>query len=263
MPHVRANDIDLYYEIHGEGPPLVLIPGFSAGLWIWYRQVPDFAKHFQTIIYNPRGVGTSGINSTPHSIKLYAEDVAGLITGLGLSKVHVLGTSMGGFIAQELALHFPQLVEKLVLTCTGFGGPGHVMPRPETLMAMASLSGLNSEERSRRNLLLAFTKEFLETAPSEVETVLRLRAETPISEMVYLSQLQAAATFDCAARVAGILAPTLVISGDEDEIVPTQNSRNLADRIPQATLEIMAGGHAFFMEQPEAYNQIVCEFLRS
>src|ERR1044072_9099000 len=153
---------------------------------------------------------------------------------------------------------------KLVLSRTSFGGPNDVNPTPETLQALASTKGLNSEDRMRENLLLAFTPEYVRTEVDDVDRIVHLRATNEVPEHIYLSQLQAAMSFDAESRLAEIKSPTLVLSGDADVIVPVQNSRNLAKRIPGARLQIIEGGsHTFFIEQAEQFNKILTDFLNN
>ena len=263
MPTVKVKDAELYYEEHGRGEPLVLVPGFGTGLWIWYRQVPDFAERFRTIVFDPRGVARSQAPDAPFTMRDLAEDLAALLEELKVERAHVLGASFGGFVAQEFALAHPARARSLVLCCTSYGGAGHVPPSPETLAAIASTKGLNTEERVRENWGLAFSQRFAAEHPEEVERVISLRAESFVPEHAYTRQLQAAVAFDAAARVGAIEAPTLVITGDADAIVPHENSSNLAAAIPGATLRVVEGGsHAFFIEQAAAFNRTVVEFIK-
>src|SRR5215218_3281992 len=232
MPKVNVRGLELYYEEHGRGEPLVLVPGFGTGLWIWYRQVPAFAERFRTIVFDPRGVARSAAADAPFTMRDLADDLAALLEELRVERAHVLGASFGGFVAQEFALAYPERTRSLILSCTSYGGPGHRPPAPETLAAIASTKGLNTEERVRENLLLAFSPRFVEERPAEVERVINLRAENDVPEHAYLRQLQAAVAFDAAARACEIKVPTLVITGDADAIVPHRNSVNLASSIP-------------------------------
>ena len=262
MPTASVKGLELYYEEHGRGEPLVLVPGFGTGLWIWYRQVPAFAERFRTIVFDPRGVARSPVRDAPFTMRDLADDLAALLEELKVERAHVLGASFGGFVAQEFALAHPARTRSLVLCCTSYGGAGHVPPSPATLAAIASTKGLNTAERVRENLLLAFSPRFVEEQPDEVERVIGLRAESDVPESAYLRQLQAAVAFDAAARVGEIKAPTLVITGDADAIVPHQNSVNLAAAIPGAALRVFAdGSHAFFIEQADAFNRAVVEFI--
>jgi pimeloyl-ACP methyl ester carboxylesterase len=262
MATAKINGAELYYEEHGRGEPLVLVPGFGAGLWIWYRQVEDFARRFRTVVFDPRGVARSHAPDAPFTMRDLAEDLAALLEELKVERAHVLGASFGGFVAQEFALAHPERTRSLVLCCTSYGGAGHVPPAPETLAAIASTKGLNTQERVRENLLLAFSLRFVAEQSEEVERVVGLRAESDVSEHAYLRQLQAAVAFDAAARVGGIEVPTLVITGDADRIVPHENSFKLAAAIPGSTLRVIEGGsHAFFIEQADEFNRAVVEFI--
>ena len=262
MPKVAVNGLKLYYESEGDGEPVVLIPGFAAGRWIWFKQTSELARRFRVIVFDPRGVSASDKPEGAQTISLLADDVAHLLETIGMESAHIVGASFGGFVAQEFALKYPAMTRKLVLCCTSFGGPNHVQPAPDTLDAMASTKGLNSEERMRANLLLAFTPEYVQQEVMEVDRIVHLRATNEVPEHIYLSQLQAAMSFNAETRLAGIKSKTLVLSGDTDVIVPVENSHNLAAKIPGAELRIVAGGsHTFFIEQAREFNQIVSEFL--
>ncbi|HKG61884.1 MAG TPA: alpha/beta hydrolase [Pyrinomonadaceae bacterium] len=262
MPKVTVNGLKLYYEIEGDGAPVVLIPGFAAGRWIWFKQTAELSRNFRVIIFDPRGVSASDKPEGPQTIGLLADDIAHLLKTIGIGSAHIVGASFGGFVAQEFALKYPAMTRKLVLCCTSFGGPNHVNPTPETLRALASTKGLNSEDRMRENLLLAFTPEFVQTQIDEIDHIVHLRATNEVPEHIYLSQLQAAMSFNAESRLAEIKSSTLVLSGDADVIVPVQNSRNLAGKIPGARIHIVEGGsHTFFIEQAGEFNRIVTQFL--
>jgi pimeloyl-ACP methyl ester carboxylesterase len=262
MPHAQVNGVQLYYETHGAGPPLVLIPGFGTGLWIWFKQVAAFSARCRTVIFDPRGVARSAQRDEPVTIRLIADDVAALLDALNIERAHVLGASFGGFVAQEFALAYPDKTKSLVLCCTSFGGPRHVPPSVETLQALASTKGLNTEARVRENLLIAFSPRFVAEHPAEIEQVIALRAANFVPEHAYLHQLQAAMAFDTEARVAQINAPTLVLTGDADTIVPPANAHNLVALIPGAQLRVIPGGsHTFFIEQADEFNRAVLDFI--
>jgi pimeloyl-ACP methyl ester carboxylesterase len=262
MPLLKVRDTELYYELHGEGEPLILIPGFGTGLWIWFKQMPKLAEHFRVITFDPRGLARSQGGDNFASMAMLAEDVKELLGALGIERAHIVGASFGGFVAQEFALAHPEMTDALVLCCTSFGGAGHIPPSTETLAALASTKGLNTAERVRENLLLAFSPEYIKAEPKEIERVIELREANFVPEHVYLHQLQAAMCFDASARIREIKAPTLVITGDADIIVPMENSRNLASRIPRAELRVIPGGsHTFFIEKADEFNRAVIEFI--
>lgn len=261
MPVAQINNIALYYESHGEGEPLVLIPGFASGIWIWFKQIEELSKNFRVISFDPRGVSRSD-KPQEITIKTTADDIAALLDELKIERAHILGASFGGFVAQEFALSHPEKVKSLILCCTSFGGAKHVMPSMEVLSAFASTRGLNTEERVRENLLLAFNQSYVESHKEEVDKVCELRATNTVPENTYMLQLQAAATFDTSARVSGITTPTLVLTGNKDIIVPMQNSENLAAAIPNSKLKIIEGGsHLFFIEQANEFNSTVQDFI--
>lgn len=262
MPQLTLADVHLHYEVYGKGEPLVLIPGLAGGAWIWFKHVAPLATKFRVVIFDPRGIGQSSFRSEPLTIRLLADDIAALLHGLRIDQAHILGASFGGFVAQEFALAYPEVTCTLSLCCTSFGGPNHVAPSMETLMELASTNGFNTEDRIRRNLLPAFSPDFVRDHPDEIEETVKLRMANPVVEEAYRCQLTAAIAFNAESRVCAIKAPTLVLSGDADVIVPVQNSRNLAAKIPGAGLRLIEGGsHLFFIEQPDEFNRIVVEFL--
>ncbi|MDT5269927.1 MAG: hypothetical protein QOH49_2113, partial [Acidobacteriota bacterium] len=142
MPTASVRGIELYYEEHGQGEPLVLVPGFGMGLWIWYRQVGAFAERFRVIVFDPRGVARTAAPDAPFTMLELADDLAALLEELEVERAHVLGASFGGFVAQEFALAHPARTRSLILCCTSYGGAGHRPPSPETLAAIASTKGL-------------------------------------------------------------------------------------------------------------------------
>jgi pimeloyl-ACP methyl ester carboxylesterase len=253
----------LFYESHGAGEPLVLIPGFASGAWAWAWQIEDLSKQFRVITFDPRGVSRSKISDGAGvSLQTIAADIAVLLDELGIEKASVLGASFGGFVAQEFALSHAERLNKLILACTSFGGRNHVAPDLEILMAFASTDDLNKSERIRKFMIPAFTPEFRAENAEVVEQVCQLREQNVVPENVYLAQLQSATTFDFEARASNIKAETLVLTGDADVVVPPQNSYNLAKAIPNATLKIIKNGsHMFFIEKASEFNEIVSQFL--
>ncbi|NJM53034.1 MAG: alpha/beta hydrolase [Blastocatellia bacterium] len=256
----------LFYETHGAGEPLILISGFASGAWLWFRQIEELAKHFQIITFDPRGIGNSKIDKNETvSINEIAKDIVEILDELKIEKASILGTSFGGFVAQEFALRYPERLNKLILACTSFGGCNHVLPSNfEVLTAFVSTENLNSSERIRKFMIPAFTKDFVESHFEIVEQTCELREQNEVPESVYLQQLQSATTFDLEAKVSNIKAETLVITGDRDQVVPMQNSVNLSNSIPNSRLEIVENsGHLFFIEQAEKFNKIVTAFVLS
>ncbi len=267
MSFARIKNFDLFYESRGAGEPLVLIPGFASGAWSWFKQTEELSKDFRVVIFDPRGIGKSKSPNvrckSNFSLEVFAEDVLGLLDALEIEKTHVVGASFGGFVAQEFALEFPERLNKLVLVCTTAGGANHVRPSEAVLRSFAPDSSLARGERIRRFLRPAFTEEFNVNRADEVERVCRMREESDVSETTYFNQLETAFNFDLENKIRSIKAETLVLTGDKDLIVPMQNSVNLSNSIPNATLRIVKNGsHMFFIEKADEFNQIVSEFLR-
>ena len=264
MPEIELSNARLHYEERGKGKPLVLVPGFASGAWSWSWQLEALAAEFRVITFDPRGIGQSTIGeSETVSIAGISDDVVALIDKLGLIKAHVVGISFGGFVALDVALRYQERVDKLILASTSFGGPNHVAPSMQVLAAFANTQGLNTTERIRKYLTVAFSPEFVETNSEAVDRFCRLREENYVSQEVYLQQLQAALSFNVENDVGMIRAETMVLTGDHDAVVPMQNSRNLATAIPNARLEIIEGtGHMAFVERADQFNSLVIDFLK-
>jgi len=263
MPVLNLSDTDIAYEVRGSGEPVVLIPGFASGAWSWDWQFDELGKVFRTITFDPRGVARSELKAGGDvSIAKIADDIAELLIELQIDAAHVLGISFGGFVAQEFALRYPDRVRKLVLASTSFGGPNHVMPSIDVLAAFSASDGLNYSHKIRKHLTMAFTPSFVIDHGDEVERFCTQRENNAVPESVYEHQLASAIAFNAEDRVGEIQAETLVLTGDRDSVVPAENSRNLADAIPNAALGVIAdGGHMAFVENAAEFNSRVKEFL--
>lgn len=263
MPVASLKETELFYEVRGAGEALVLVPGFASGAWSWAWQAEDLSRDFRVVTFDPRGVANSRPNDGAEiSIAKIAQDIAGLLSELRIDSAHVLGISFGGFVAQEFALRYPERLKKLVLASTSFGGPNHAAPSADVLASFTSTEGLNSAERIRKYITMAFSPDFAERDPETVERFCTLRERNTVPEEVYRRQLASAMAFDAEKRVGEIMAETLVLTGDGDAVVPPRNSRNLAEAIPGALLGVIAdGGHMAFVEQADEFNSFVRSFL--
>ncbi|MDZ7266573.1 MAG: alpha/beta hydrolase [candidate division KSB1 bacterium] len=258
---VKLSDVELYYEISGSGPYLVLIEGLGVATWIWERQIPELSRDFTVVAYDNRGVGKSGMPPGPYSIRMMADDLAGLLDSLRIARAHILGISMGGFIAQDFALRYPARVDRLVLVATSAGGPDHVPMAPEVLAQMLATEG-EPRELTRRKLALAYSEAFMQS--EVVEHLIDLRLREPQPRAAYLAQAAAGATFNLSGQVHLIQAPCLIMAATGDRLVPVANAYNLAKKIPNSRLKIFEGlGHQFFVEEAPAFNRAVKEFLQA
>ena len=250
----------LYVEEHGEGEPLLLLEGLGQSLWAWREQIPVFADHFQTIAFDTRGTGRSPVPDVPYGIDELAQDAADVLGG---RKAHIVGLSMGGYVALTLALARPELVRSLVLVGTGAGGPDRV-PRPQDVReAYAAAIGLPFDEYGRRTMPLTFSPDWTERNPEAFEEILAARLEHPTPDVTLDAHLRACYGFyGRGCEVERIDAPALVVHGDADLIVPVENGRALASRLPNARfVELPGRGHNVQLEDPATVNQLVLEFL--
>lgn len=248
----------LFYETHGTGAPLILIPGFASGAWTWAWQA-ELANDFRVITFDPRGIGKSPNDVQNPSMATFIADVLAVLDDLKIEKANVLGASFGGFVAMEFAKKFPERLDKLVLACTSAGGANHVRPDIEILRSFTPDANLSIGESIRKFIRPAFNNDF---NAEVIEKVCRMREENEVSETVYSAQLQVAFSFDFESELNKIEAETLVITGNQDRVVPMPNSLNLAEKLPNATLKVIEGGsHLFFVENADEFNQAIKEFL--
>lgn len=255
--------VTLDYEIHGEdGPWVVLIMGLAYGRWGWHWNARPLAdRGYRVVTFDNRGVGGSDAPPGPYTAAEMAADTAGLIDAIGIDRAHIVGTSLGGFIALELVLSRPELCDRLVLACTGFGGADFV-PMPQRTLDLIELApSLPDEERLRRFIQNAFSDEFVGRRPDVIQAVMDFRRASNQPLEAYMSQWNAGATFDASGRVGTIAAETLCITGDQDAVVDPRNTPLLAARIPNAQAGVLPGGHLFFIEQAERFNRIAADFL--
>lgn len=266
MPTVKVGDINIYYEIHGEGEPLLLIMGYSGNSRWWYPQIPGLSREYQAIAFDNRGTGQSDKPDIPYTTETMAGDALGLLEALATDAAHIYGVSMGGMIAQEFALRYPDKVISLILGCTTPGGPNSIMADAEAmtfLFDMERMKRLTPEEGAREMLPFLFTQEFIDKNPKLIEEFIAGMLEYNITPLhSYQRQGEAIMRFNAYDRLPQIKAPTLVIAGTADRLIPVENSRILASRIPNAELVILENvGHGFFTEALEEANKAILDFL--
>jgi 3-oxoadipate enol-lactonase len=258
VPLTITRNTSIDYDIHGEGPPLVLIGGLGFGRWGFFKQIPALSRHFRTITFDVRGE-----RDLEGGVSDLVDDVVALLDHLRIRKAHVLGTSLGGFVAQELALKRPDLVDRLVLVCTSYGGRGPETMSPRALSDMIGLPSLSVERAVRRGLETATSDAYRAQHPEEFERIVRWRLADSPSLSAYYEQMRAGARFDLSRDVGSITSPTLVIHGAEDRYVPVANAAALAEAIPDAKLRVLDGaGHLVFIERFADVNREVVTFLK-
>jgi 3-oxoadipate enol-lactonase len=258
VPLLLTEDTSIDYDVHGEGPPLILINGLGFGRWAWFKQIPAFSRHFRTITFDVRGE-----RNLPNGVADLTADVVALLEHLGVRKTHVLGTSLGGFVAQELALERPDLVDRLVLVCTSYGRGGPENMSPWALKDMIGWPSLSIAGAVQRGLETATSDAYRAERPEEFEQIVRWRLADSPSLSAYYQQLRAVARFDVSRDLGNITSPTLVIHGAEDCYVPPANAAALAEAIPEAKLRVLNdAGHLVFIERFADVNREVVTFLK-
>ena len=259
MPVMITENTSIDYDLHGEGPPLILINGLGFGRWAWFKQIPAFSRHFRTITFDVRGE-----RALRNGVADLTADVVALLDHLDIGKTHVLGTSLGGFVAQELALQRPDLVDGLVLVCTSYGGAYPENMSQWALEDMIGWPSLSIEGAVRRGLETATSESYRAERPEEFEQIVCWRLADSPSLSAYYQQMRAGARFDVSRRVGSITSPTLVIHGVEDRYVPVANATALAELIPEAKLRVLStAGHLVFIERFADVNREVITFLKA
>lgn len=262
MPFADVHGFRIAYDVHGDGFPLLLINGLGSDRGEWMAQIPVFARRFRVIAFDNRGSGESGAPPGPYTTSAMADDAAVLLSLLEVTRAHVLGVSLGGMIAQEVALRHPGRVGRLVLACTTPGGEISVRPSPEALAAFARAPGGDRESELRRTVPFLYSSRFRREHPEEIEAFIARRLAAPSSEEGYAAQLSAAVGHSAGDRLKEIRSPTLVITGSADLLVPPVNSERIAARIPGAKLVRIPGApHRLFAEDAEAFNREVLDYL--
>jgi len=252
----------LHVEERGSGdPPLLLIQGLGYSLAGWRYQLGAFDR--RTIAFDNRGTGRSSKEPGPYSMELFADDAVAVLDALGVAQAHVMGVSMGGFVAQVLALRAPERVRSLVLVGTGPGGPEHERVPEETLRIWLANAGLPPDEYARRTMYLSFSPGWSEANPELHDEILAARIEHPTPPECWRAQFEATVPYlEAGVPVEEIGAPALVVHGDADRVVPLPNGRLIARRLPGAELVVVPGcGHVVQLERPDELNRAVEGFL--
>lgn len=265
MPYCSCGDITLYYETYGDGPPLLLLSGLSGGTWSWFGQVSDLGRSYHVVTFDNRGAGHSSMPPGPYRMGELAKDALCLLDHLRIDRTFVMGLSMGGMIAQELALLAPERVLAMVLGCTHAGGTTRFGPAPFAMQTLMSNDGLTQAQIVDKNIPLFLSRECLEGKPEVVAAYRKAQLTPPLQpEEAFRAQLAAIASFDCTERLGNIRAPTLIVTGNRDVLVPRENAFFLAQHIPGSRLvEIPGAGHALHVECRDELNHLAHRFFQS
>jgi len=260
---LMLNDIELYYEVHGDGPPLLLVAGLASDVSSWQTVLPALSEHFRVILVDNRGIGRSVPEDAPVSVDLMADDCAALIDHLGYGPVHVLGHSMGGFTALSLAARYPDRVKKLVLAATGEKSSSR-----NTLL-FSDLADLYERGEDpagffRTVFYWIFSPAFFEdegTVKGAVEFALSYPfPQAPVS---FRNQVNAIASFDGRNLAASVSAPALVLSAAEDLLFASSAGRELAEKLPRGKyLSVEGAAHSIHAEKPKEFAEAVVSFLK-
>jgi 3-oxoadipate enol-lactonase len=256
MPIANINGANLYFEEHGQGQPLVMIQGFAGNQFAWFFQVMAFEKHFRVITFDARGIGRSSVSKVPYTVPVMVDDVLGLMDYLKIDRAHILGLSLGGLVAQVIAIEHPERIMKLILVSTlpgtnleyiseGVRGVGRKVFNMDVVQAMDYFIKIAFNKPLYRYLIKLLSRPRLLTAYSD-----------------YFKQMQTVGEYNTVDRLHLIQSPTLVITGSNDRLVSPHCSEIIAGKIPRARLVMVKGGsHAFFLEMRSRLNREVLNFL--
>ncbi len=259
LVRIGANALDVERSGVEGGPPLLLIMGMSGTALLWGEPfLEELRRDFDVIAFDHRGVGASTRLEGEITIADMAEDAGALLDALGLESAHVLGISMGGMIAQELALARPERVRTLTLGCTWCGGPQAELTAPGVLQRLSEAMASGDRERAIRTAWEVNVSPSFAADEEAWRSFLELAGRRAVAMPVVLAQMAACAAHDTHARLGGLDVPTLVVHGTLDEMLPVANGRLVASLIPGAQLEILDEiGHLFFWELPERSAQLL------
>ena len=259
MPFVENRGARIYWDEQGQGAPVLLIMGLSYPSYMWHRTRPVLAAHYRTIAFDNRGVGRSDVPAGPYPIALMASDAAAVLDAAGIESAHLFGVSMGGMIAQEFALQYPKRVRSLILGCTAAGGPTAVRADAAATQMLMTRDKMTPEQTAEAPVPFIYDSA---TPRERIDEDIAIRRPWFPRPEAYTAQLQGIVAWEAYSRLSGIAAPTLVIHGENDRLVPPGNGKLIAERIPGAKLVMIPhASHLFLTDQTEAAHRTILEFL--
>jgi 3-oxoadipate enol-lactonase len=259
MPYADNSGVKIYWEERGEGAPVLLIMGLGYTLDMWYRTATVLAQRYRTISFDNRGVGRSDVPAGPYLMLAMAADAAAVMDSAGVERAHVFGISMGGMIAQEFALQYPERVHSLILGCTSHGGLEAVPADADVITTLMARGTMSVEDGVRAMVPFIYDAS---TPRERIEEDLAIRRRTFPTAAGYFAQVQGIFVFESRSRLSRLKMPTLVLHGESDRLVPPENGRRIASLISSARLVMLPGAsHIFPTDQPEAAHQAILSFL--
>jgi pimeloyl-ACP methyl ester carboxylesterase len=259
MAFAQNDGVKIYWRESGQGEPLLMIMGLGYTADMWHHIEPALAQHCRLIMFDNRGVGQSDAPPGRYQMSEMADDAAAVLDAAGVKSAHVFGFSMGGYVAQEFALTNPARVRSLILGGTSFGGDQAILASREVLDILQARKTMSPEEGVHALVPAVYHSA---TPQERVDADLEIRLSSFPSAQGYGGQLQAIQMWSSFERLDQLKAETLVLHGDSDQLVPTQNGHLLAQALPNAQLEILhAASHVFFTDQPDKTVASVLKFL--
>jgi 3-oxoadipate enol-lactonase len=259
MAFVENQGARIYWDEQGQGVPVLLIMGLGYPSDMWHRTRPVLAAHYQTIALDNRGIGRSDVPPGPYPIALMASDAAAVLDAAAIESAHIFGVSMGGMIAQEFALQYPQRVRSLILGCTAAGGPTVVRAEAEATQMLVTRDQMSPEQAAEA--AVPFIYDFA-TPRERMDQDWAIRRPWFPRPEAYRAQLEGILAWEAYSRLDRIAAPTLVIHGERDRLVPPGNGKLIAERIPGAQLVMIPhASHLFLTDQTEQAHRTILEFL--
>lgn len=259
MPYITNEGARIYWEQHGTGATVLLIMGLGFTHEMWFRLLPDLQQRYRVILFDNRGMGRSDVPRGPYSISLMARDARAVLDAAGARSAHVVGASMGGMIAQEIAHRWPERVHSLILACTSYSGVSSQWPVFGCVPAALAWARNDRLERERALQRLIYAPG----TPSErIEEDLRVCCQCRWTRKGFLSQLAGILAWSSYRWLPSLRTPVLVAHGDRDRLIPLHSARVLARRLPGARFRLIAGaGHMLTTDQPETCLGTIREFL--
>jgi 3-oxoadipate enol-lactonase len=258
MSVAEANGVRIAYEVQGAGDPVLLVQGLGYARWGWEPVVERLAGgDFLVVSFDNRGIGESDAPPGPYTVAQLAGDAVAVLDAAGVDRAHVVGASLGGMTAQQIAIAYPERVDRLVLACTTPGGPGAYPMPAQTVRLFTEAASLPVEVAVRK-----FVENAVSARGPVVDELVERRLAAPLDPEGWRAQAAAGMGWDSDGHLGQIRAPTLVLHGTADNVVDYRNAGLLAERIPGARVELLPGaGHMLFWERADEFVRLIREFL--